>query len=303
MYFPYFEAAYFIESLTEEEIVDELLFLRGTKAKLSEVKVDQRTFKYLKKLGAFDYFLISEDKKWLSFTYTEQIILRISEMLWRYGFDIEMIKSVVQVLLSDNWLQDFIGNNLFAKGVSAASILENNDKTPSFLEFCIIEKKRNPNLKTFTNLDALIISTFASSKPISIIVNENGRWSVFAYKDDSELVKLNYQNSIFNDSFVNITLKSIVDELVMPNRIKSPILNPNLAGRKNLDELISKGFDYRDIQELEMDSENIELGVNKPPTTSNIAKLKNEYASQNIVIKIRSSKVVSIQQLVIKNKK
>jgi hypothetical protein len=302
MELPNFDANHFLGSIKQEEIVHELLFLRVKKSKLSEVKVDQRTFKYLKKLGAFDSFLNSDDKKWLSFTYTEQIILRISETLWRYGFDISMIKSVVQGLMCDSWLQEFIGTHLLSNSISAASILDNNAKTPSFLEFCIIEKKKNPNLKTFTNLDALVISTFAFSKPISIIVSEGGKWSVFADTGNSETAKLNFQNSIFHGSFVNINLKSIIDELVMPDRVKSPILNPNLAGRRNLDALISKGFDYRDIQELEMDSENIELELNKLPPTVNIAKLKNGYANQNIVIKIRGSKVASVQQLTIRNK-
>jgi hypothetical protein len=75
---PYFDVSRFLVSLSQYELVEELLVLRGEKAKLSEVKIDQRSFKYLKKLGVFDSFLTSESKNWLSFTYTEQIILRIT---------------------------------------------------------------------------------------------------------------------------------------------------------------------------------------------------------------------------------
>jgi len=300
MDFPFFDVSRLLAALTQMEIVDELLFLRGENSKLSEVKIDQRSFKYLKKLGVFDSFIPSGNKKWLSFTYTEQIVLRISETLWKYGFDIEMIKSVVQVLLSDNWLQELIQSQLLTKGVSTESILENKSEPPSFLEYCIVEKKQHPNLRPITNLDALLISTFALSKSISLIVNQDGRWTVFAETGDADTSKLEFQKSLFQNSFVNITIKGILDELVIPNRKKSSILNPNLAGRKNLDALISKGFDFKDIRELEIDNESIEIEVNELSPSTNIGKIKNEYANQDILIKIRMSKVTSVKQLVIK---
>ncbi len=300
MDFPFFDIGRLLAALSQMEIIDELLFLRGENSKLSEVKIDQRSFKYLKKLGVFDSFLPSGNKKWLSFTYTEQIVLRISETLWKYGFDIEMIKSVVQVLLSDNWVQEFIQSHLLPKSVSTESILENKGEPPSFIEYCIVEKKQHPNLKPITNLDALIISTFAFSKSISLIVNQDGRWTVFAETGDADTSKLKFQKSLFENSFVNITIKGILDELIIPNRKKSSILNPNLAGKKNLDALISKGFDFKDIRELEIDNENIELEVNELSPATTIGKLKNEYANQDILIKIRMSKVVSVKQLIIK---
>jgi hypothetical protein len=300
MAFPYFDVGRFLEALAQKEIVEELLVLRGENSKLSEVKIDQRSFKYLKKLGVFESFLPSGNKKWLSLTYTEQIVLRISETLWKYGFDIGMIKSVVEVLLSDNWLQEFIRKKLLAKSVSTESILESKAQTPSFLEYCILEKQKHPNLRTITNLDALVISTFNFSKAISIIVNQDGKWAVFAETEDTDVSKLKFQKALFQNSFVNITIKGIFDELVIPNRNKSSILNPNHAGRKNLDALISKGFDFRDIRELEMDNENIYFESNELSPATNIGKAKNQYANQDILIKIRGSKVASIKQLVIK---
>jgi hypothetical protein len=111
---------------------------------------------------------------------------------------------------------------------------------------------------------------------------------------------LKFQKALFQNSFVNITIKGIFDELVIPNRNKSSILNPNHAGRKNLDALISKGFDFRDIRELEMDNENIYFESNELSPATNIGKAKNQYANQDILNKIRGSKVASIKQLVIK---
>ena len=300
MDFPHFDVGRFLEALSPKGIVDELLFIRGENSKLSELKIDHRSFKYLKKLGVFESFLPSGDKKWLSFTYTEQIVLRISETLWKYGFDVDMIKSVVDALLSDNWLQEFIRKILNENSISPETILGSKDQTPPFLEYCILEKKQHPNLRTITNLDALIISTFAFNKSISIIVNQDGRWTVFAETDDADASKLNFQKSLFQNSFVNITIKGILDELVIPNRNKSSILNPNLAGRKNLDALISKGFDYKDIRELELDNENIDVELNDLSPDTNIGKTKKQYANQDILIKIRGSKVASVKQLIIK---
>lgn len=294
---PYFDVSRFLVSLSQYEIVEELLVLRGEKAKLSGVKIDQRSFKYLKKLGVFDSFLTSESKNWLSFTYTEQIILRITETLWKYGFEVESIKSVVDTLLSDDWLQDYINTHLLPIKLTAETIHGKEYEIPSFLEYCVLEKMKNPNLRAFTNLDALLISSFASNVSISLILNQHGEWLVLAGTDTSKLSK-----SLFKYSFVNITLKGIFDELIIPNKVKSPILNPNLAGRKNLDSLISKGFDYKDIRQLEIDNDNLEFECIELPANSNIGKAKNEYANQDILIKIRHSKVSSVKQLVIKKK-
>lgn len=287
-----------LESIPQEEIVEELIFLRSEKVKLSELKIEQRTFKYLKKLGVYNAFIPSEEKKWLMFNFTEQIVLRIGETLWKYGFDAEMIKSVVNVLISDNWVLDFINNKLLQSQFSALSIL--NSKRISFLEYCIIEKQESPNLRTFTNLDAVIIAAFSSDEPFSMIFNQSGEWGIYSNLF-SEGSNSQYKKSLFKNTFVSITFKEILDELIYPKRESSVILNPNLAGKKRMDTLISKGFDYKTLRELEIDSEKVVPEVIEHPISTNIGKLKSSYSNHDILIKVRNSKVSSIKQLVLKS--
>ena len=300
---PHFDIRPLLTPLPQKEIVGELLYPRDNTLKLSEVKIDKRSFKYLKKMGVYDSFLPSGPKKWHLFTITEQVVLKIAEVLWKYGFDDKVIKSVVEALVSDNWLKQYLHEGLFSTTPPASSVLANDNPSTTFFEYCILERQRNPHLIAFTNLEALIVSTFISRQPISIVVNQYGRWRVFSGLDKADLLSLSFQETMFRSSFLNISLKEVVDELFVPNHKPSPILNPNSATGKNIGSLISKGFNHQDVREIEMDNPNIELEIRELSKSANIAKIKNEFSDQDILMKVRQSKVVSVKQLVIKKVK
>lgn len=297
---PYFDVAHFLKRLEQNHIVEELMFLRSERKRLAEIKIDQRSFKYLKKLGVYSCFLHSDEKKWLAFNFTEQVLLRISETFWSYGFEAEMIKSIVEVLMSDNWVIEYINESLLINKLSSENLHDRKDQCISFLEYCLLEKQQSPNLRSFTNLEALIIAAFSSNTSLSIVVNQNGEWCVYSPSSDNSASSFSFKEDMFNHTFMNITFKGLLDELITPKRQHSPILNPNLSGRKNLDSLISKGFDYKEVRDLEMGTTKINTELIELPTTTNIGKLKASYANHDILIKVRNSKVSSVKQLIIK---
>lgn len=301
---PHFEAAHFLKSLNANEIVEELTFLRSEKLRLSKLKVNKRAFKYLKALGVFSSFLQSSDeKKWLGFTSTEHVLIKIAETLWKYGFTAEKIKSVVDILLSDNWVLDYINQTLLNEQLTIKSLMENRVQKMTFLEYCVIEKQKTPNLRTFTNLEALLIAAFNTDIPISIVINQSGEWGVYSTLPNPYLTSFSFKETLFQNTFINITFKEILDEIFKSKHKSSCILNPNLAGTSNVEALISKGFDYKTIRDLEIDSTEIETELFELPINTNIGKLKASNANQDILVKVRNAKVTSVKQLVIKNHK
>lgn len=282
-------------------MLEELQFIRRYQSRLSDTNIDARTFKYLKKLGVFDSFLPADGKKWHQLNLTEQVLLKISETFWRYGYETVVIKSIVNGLLSDSWLFAYINDILLADNTKVTKV--NDDRASSFIEYSILEKMSKPNLRSFTNLDALIIAAFTLEKPVSIIVNGKGRWGVFSGVQNKTSKEVDILESVFSESFVNITIKGIVDSILIQQANKSPIINPNVATRKQIESLISKGFGYKEVMDIEFGNDDLETKLIDLPVTANLGKAKNDYANQNLLVKVRDSKVSSVKQLVIKNLK
>ncbi len=278
-----------LENLIEQQVVSDLQYLRGEKLKVIDLKIDTRIFKYLKKLGVFTSFL-QDSNNWQFFNLTERMLLRIAEIFWRYGFSPEIIKGVVDLLISDNWVKPFIENKLINGTKRAISKIVNNEESHSFLEYAVLERKRKPNLKAFTNLEGLLISAIAVDNSISILINCNGDWKL-----------INKQSKLEDgDSFVCVSITSIVKSYIGNDSV---FLDPNKATNRNIDSLIRAGVDYKTFLDLEFDGTNTETVLNKLPTTANIGKVKTQFSNQDIVLKVRDSKTVSILQLVINKQK
>lgn len=292
-----------LEHVKPTEIVNELLALRRQNLRLNKTRLNKRSFKYLKKLGIFDSFLPSDFPKWHSLSITEQVAIKIAETFWNYGFEVKVIKRIIEVLLSDTWLKKYIRDYLLDSKATIRGVLDNDQNNLSFIEYCFEEKKIKPPLVPFANLDALIISAITSPKPISIVVNKVGMWRVFTGLEKSDLLELAVQESMFRNSFINITIKGVLDELFFQNKELSLILNPNLAGQAKLDSLIRKGFDYKDIRELELDNPSVEIEVVDHGERTNIAQLIRKFSDNDVLVKTREGKISSIKQLVIKKLK
>jgi hypothetical protein len=288
-----------LNEIPENELVEDLSFLRGEKLKLSELKVDLRNFKYLKKLGVYDSFLPSDQKKWHFFNLTERMMLKLTDIFWQYGYSPETIKDIVEVLISDSWLEGII-KKLLLKG--ADNSLNYSSNSPSFVEYCVLERKLSPNLRAFTNLDAVLIAAFASKNPVSLIVNGKGQWRVFTGFGFSDSLEYGFQESLFRSTFLNISITSIVDSFLDSEAGDSKLLRPIAALKGRYDTLISKGFDYATLRNVEFDNSDIRCELVSVPVDANIAQLKNQYSNQDIIVKVRKSKVSSIQQLIIKTK-
>lgn len=292
-----------LENVPETNLVEELQFLRNSNYKLSELKIDARIFKYLKKLNVFEALLpAAEEKKWHQFNLTECIMLKITETLWKYGYDSTVIQLLVNELVSDSWVRDYVNQTLLNKEIQMSQS-ENYSPAIPFLEYSILERQKKPNLRSFTNLDALIIIAIISENPVSIVLNDKGNWRIFTGLKPSEPDALINPDSIFKNTFVNLTIKGIIDSFLSEIVRNSPILNPSLSIRKNLDKLLSKGFDFQTARDIDLESETLHTELVKHDPKVNIGKLKTQFSNQDILIKIRDSKTASIQQLVITNNK
>jgi hypothetical protein len=292
-----------LKNVAHDELVEEIKFIRHFRLTLTDIKIDKRAFKYLKKLGVYESFLKDTEKKWQFFNLTEWLILKISDTLWRFGYDPDIIKNVVATLVSDSWLEDFIKSLLQASKTNELVTAKSASEQMSFIEYCVFERKNKPNLRALTNIDALLIAAFATQKPISLMINSDGNWRIFTGLSVENSLEINFHESLFNSSFINISLTNLIDAFIEKNLANSSFFSPDSIVKRNLDTLISKGFDYQTFREIEIDKKDVQFELLTPPVDSNLSKLKNQFANQDILIKIRNSKVSSLKQLLIKKNK
>lgn len=305
MLYANFEVDKLLEAIPVDDVVADIRYLRNcNKLKLNELHIDVRVFKYLKKLGVFSSFLQSDSGgARYYFNLTERMLLKIAEVFWRYGYKPEVIKSILDGLLLDNLVSPYINGKLLNDVNESISRIVNKKEEGTFLEYAVIERRRKPNLRTFTNLEGLIIAAIAVEPTISFIIDNNSNWGVVNRQWSTPEIINQSGNSYIVESFVNITIKNIVDSYVGNLDRDSPILNPSAISKRAIDVLIKKGFDYKTIRDLEFDGIDTNTTVAQLEPTVSISKVKAQHSNQDILIKVRDSKVASIQQLVIKKHK
>jgi hypothetical protein len=293
-----------LEAIPVNDVVAEIRYLRNcNKLKLNELQLDIRTFKYLKKLGVFSSFLQSDSNgSRYYFNLTERMLLKIAEVLWRYGYKPEVIKSILDGLLLDNLVSPYINARLLSDAKESISRIVNNKEEGTFLEYAVIEHRRKPNLRTFINLEGLLITAIAVDPTISFIIDNNSNWGVVNRQWSTQEIINQDGKSCKVESFVNITIRNIVDSYVHNLDRNSPILNPSAILKRTIDTLIKKGFGLKTMRDVEFDGIDTNTTVIELEPRINISKVKTQYSNQDILIKVREFKVASIQQLVIKKK-
>jgi hypothetical protein len=292
-----------LQNVPHKELVEELKFIRHFSLKLADIEIDKRAFKYLKKLGVYEAFIKDAEKKWQFFNLTEWLVLKISDTLWRFGYAPDVIKSIVETLVSDSWLEDFIKSLLQFSDRNELITSKSASEPISFIEYCVLERKNKPNLRAFTNIDALLIAAFATDKPISLMINDFGNWRLFTGLSVENSLEVKFHESLFKASFISISISNLIDAFIEKSSGKSSFFSPDSFVKRNFDSLISKGFDHQTFREIEIDRKDVQFEFLDLPVDSNLSKLKNQFANQEILIKIRNSKVSSLKQLVIKKNK
>lgn len=69
-----------------------------------------------------------------------------------------------------------------------------------------------------------------------------------------------------------------------------------------MDLLLRKGFDAASIRQAQYDNEGLIIEPNELEPNINLNKVKNQYSNQDIVLKVRDSKVKSVNQIIIRKK-
>lgn len=290
-------------TISNYKIIAYLSELREFSIKVSELKVEKTAFHYMKKMGFFSAFVSPEAKGWQNFNMTERVLIKICEILWRYGYDTSKIKEIVSSLLNDDWINQKI-NSLLDMGPYNYVGIEQKPDAPSmsFVEYCVLQKSVSNRIRLFTNLDALIILAIELKKPVSIIVDGKGDYIPFVGSELPSKEYSKYLFQIFQSTFLNISILDVFDTFIPEVSTNSPLLNPNLIARKRVDLLLRKGFDAASIRQAQYDNEGLIIEPNELEPNINLNKVKNQYSNQDIVLKVRDSKVKSVNQIIIRKK-
>lgn len=278
-----------LDKIPDSKLVAYLQELRSFKLKVKELGVEKSAFNYLKRLGMLDGLFMDEQKGWQHFNMTERVLIKISEILWHYGYNVEVVRSINAMLLSDDLLQGKVQKLM---SVPYDKLLANTDGTVSFIEYSILNNAQKNRIKSFTNLDALIILSIELNAPVSLVIDGLGTATIL-----SEVYDFPDVDSFFHTTFLSIPIKAVFDTYIKELRSDSPLLNPNETAKRRVDTLLRKGFDVKTIREVEYANDKVQIEEHDLPTTANIAKVKSQFANQDILIKVRNSKIQSIKQL------
>ena len=281
------------EKIPESKLVLYLKELRMYELKVKELGVEKSAFNYMKRLGIFQPFMNSEPNGWQYFNMTERLLIKLSEILWRYGYEVDTIRHINSVLLDDSWLLSKINSLMASAPVSYEHFKQGADSNMTFIEYCLAQKNKLQRIKFFTNLDALIILAIEFRIPISIQINGKGEFHIYS-GIESELLKA---QDIFHSSFLNIPILEVFNTYIPELKVSSLLFNPNENGIRRIDTLIRKGFDAKTLREVEFSNESLSIEEEDLPLTANLGKAKNEFANQDLIVKVRQSKVVSIKRL------
>ena len=285
-------------NIPNEKLTDLLKILREPLIKISDSHIEKSLFFSWKKAGISELLFKREEKKWNVLSLMELTILSIVEILWKRDINDGVIKTIVEQLLDGEDLKNAINERI--EGVNSGDYKAFSDKIlkNDLIGYLVMQKMLNPHLPSFCNIEAFIIGVLKLKKPFGLLIFEDGKIDFFITSFLTENFGGRFLNDIFSKTFLNVSIKSLLDNLVKVGEDKASSKETNLPAL-----LIKKGYDAATIKELFSDNESVFYSEENLPTDCQIEKTLQTQPNQDLIIKMRGGKKTSIRRIIINQKK
>jgi hypothetical protein len=217
------------------------------------------------------------------------------------------IKDFVEAFMDSSELDEHIisiledENQAYLKGL--------NGKNIDLLSYIVLQKKENPNLPAISWIEAIAIASLKIDRPYSLLIFEGGRVEFFSTSLLSDYIGLKFDINLLKETFLNIQFSNIVRKIL---NVNSDGTNENPYVKKEgslIKKYIANGYNIETLIELlnstnslEVEEQNIfdrSITGSTPPKIEDVVK---EKANQDILIRIRDGKKISIRRLIINKK-
>ena len=302
------DASLILKSIKSDELASILEIMRLPILKLSEIQISKNDFNIWKKAGYLDSIFRKEQDNhgWNKFSLTQLIILVIVDLLWGRKMN-QNIKDIVEAFMDSSELDEHIisiledENQAYLKGL--------NGKNIDLLSYIVLQKKENPNLPAISWIEAIAIASIKIDRPYSLLIFEGGRVEFFSTSLLSDYIGLKFDINLLKETFLNIQFSNIVRKIL---NVNSDGTNENPYVKKEgslIKKYIANGYNIETLIELlnstnslEVEEQNIfdrSITGSTPPKIEDVVK---EKANQDILIRIRDGKKMSIRRLIINKK-
>lgn len=294
------QAAEIINNLKVENLANCLGVLRRPILKLSEINIEKSSFNQWKREGILDsLFLKNEKKTWNMFSLMDLVVLEITKILWGYNIDDKNIKEVVEILLDGEYDRQI---NVMMDDEDKGYM--NHFGNPSkfdLIQYLVKQKIENPHLPVISTIEAFILGAIKIGTPFCILVYNQKKVAFFVSSHITNMMGGDLLNNILQHSFVNISIKEVVDKILNANVLgESP--GKTFTESTYIKKLLEKGYSLDVLNEIFEMRGSIKYTEQTLPTDINIAQVIRENADQDIMIKVREGKKQSIRRLLITKK-
>ncbi|MEX0597740.1 MAG: hypothetical protein WD512_14710 [Candidatus Paceibacterota bacterium] len=281
--------------LPNKEMTEFLQILRQPLIKITDSRIDKHLFFQWKKFGLTESLFKKEEKKsWNVLSILELTVLEIISMLWKRDIDENAIKNVVDILLDGEDLKDAINERIelldSEHHVQITDKILNND----FISYLVEQKKTNPHLPSFCNIEAFIIGTLKLNRPFGLLIFEDGKIDFFITSFYTDNLGGRFLYDIFSKTFLNVSVKDVLNKVLT--------IGSGKATSKEFDVptlFLKKGYDAATIASLFSNNESVNYSEEILPTDCHIEKTLQAHNDQDVLIKVRGGKKTSIRRIII----
>lgn len=297
-----------MKSVKSDELAKMLDIMRLPILKLSEIQILKNNFNIWKKAGYLDSMFGkgSDNHGWNKFSLTQLIVLVIVDMLWERKMN-NNIKAYVDALMDSSELDEQIKSIIEDENQTYLKALDGENL--DLLTYIVTQKKENPNLPTLSWIEAISIASVKIDRPYSLLIFEDGHIEFFSTSILSEYAGIKFDLKMLNETFLNIGFSKLIRKILNFNNVTT-IGNPFLTNDGNLiDKYIANGYDAETLIEilnkpsdLAVEEQTIYDRSIKGSTPPKIEELVKEKSNQDLIIKVRDGKKLSIKRLIINKK-
>jgi len=302
------DASLILKSIKSDVLASILDVIRLPTLRLSDIRISKNDFNIWKKAGYLDSMFGREVEKlvWNLFSVSQLIVLVLVNMLWERKMN-EHIKDYVDAFMNSSELNELITSILEDENQTYLNALKGGKS--DLLTYIVSQKKENPNLPALSWIEAIAIASIKIDRPYSLLLFEDGRVEFFSTTLLSDYIGLKFDIKILNETFLNIQFSSIVRKILNINKDGTNV-NPYIKNESTfIKRYIANGYDIETLIELLNSPNNIEVEEQsifdrsiKGSTPPKIEDLVKEKANQDILIRIRDGKKLSIKRLIINKK-
>jgi hypothetical protein len=273
----------FSENYFQGAAAQSLDYLRNhRKVKLSNIDIDKRKFNYWKSEGLFNQLMMnSQTGGWLMFNSVDEISLLIIGRLWDFGFDISVIKPVLNFFYSNTLIKADL--ELFLQKNNEIKLADFFDpEQPKLLSFFIQEKQAHQYF--INNLEFIMLYISQKSNNVSLVFDTDKNMILMIDDTIFNLEGKETPNFNFGGTFLNISVSEIISNVLIKSKE---------SGHREFIKMFQN-------TNIKPDKNYIEKEL---PIDINISAALKEYDNQDILIEVRNKRKYKIKRTIISPKK